>query len=111
MMDCTKRKSSYELALIGAKQAVLVFGRKARVIERRQFFKETFYFPGFLLAESMGVILQLSANHRASWRPECRNFWAFNCFWIAATWLSPGSILTSWHNVARNHHAKGSFDR
>src|ERR1700722_17660420 len=36
---------------MGLKEAVLVFGRKARAIETRQFFKEFLYFAGFLLAE------------------------------------------------------------
>jgi hypothetical protein len=39
------------LTLIGTKEAVLVFGRKAGVIERRQFLKEFLYFAGFLFAE------------------------------------------------------------
>jgi hypothetical protein len=39
------------LALIGTKEAVLVFGRKARAIERRYFLENLLYFAGFLLAE------------------------------------------------------------
>jgi hypothetical protein len=39
------------LALIATKEAVLVFGRKARVIERRYPFKKLLYFAGFLVVE------------------------------------------------------------
>jgi hypothetical protein len=81
------------LTLIGLKKAVLVFGRTARAIERRYFFKELLDFAGFLRAEfDRGHIAALRRIiDGCKWAPRTAHLLGIRLFFeLRRTQLSKG---------------------